>query len=132
MTPLAKLNPTWIGRLRPNSGEGITFDCPTCGPKHRLVAYFKNPLDGNPAADWPDTLWQRNGDDASHLTVTPSIDYPCWHGWIERGRVFADHETPLTVLLHIDGVPQLVRLSPEQTIQLAEQAAIAAEKMLGE
>lgn len=132
MIPLAKLNPKWIGVLRPNSGEGIQFGCPVCGPKHALVAYFSNPLDGQPRAEWQKPVWERVGETFEQLTVRPSMHYPCFHGWVERGRVFGVGESPLTALLTIDGKPQIVALSPEQTINLARQASLAAEKMLGE
>jgi hypothetical protein len=66
---LTTLNPQFIGRLRQESGEGILFDCPTCGPSHRLAAYFKNPVDGNPPAPWRDSAWEREGVDFATLTV---------------------------------------------------------------
>ena len=132
MIPLDKLNPKWIGVLRPNSGEGVQFDCPVCGPKHTLVAYFSNPLDGEPGAKGQNPVWERVGDTLDQLTIHPSINYPCcFHGWIEQGKVFDVKESPLTALLAVDGKPQVVALSPEQAIDVALRVLTTAEKMLG-
>lgn len=121
MKLLATLNPAWIGRLRQDSGEGITFDCPACGPRHRVAAYFKNPRDGNPPAPWPDSAWERDGEDFAALTLHPSIRYPCWHGWIESGRAFDVMESPLVVFgEQPSGNLGPIALSPRQARLQAE------------
>lgn len=131
MKKLTDLNPKWSGRLRPNSGEALEFDCPVCSPTHRLVAYFKNPLDGKEAANFPDVLWTREGDTFETVTVTPSIDYgaTCFHGWIERGRVFSVQEGPVLVPRG-RGKLELVVLSPLQALKYGKEVMEAAEALL--
>lgn len=135
MNTLLDLHPQWIGLLRPNSGEGITLDCPACGPSHRLAAYFKNPLDGGETAGWllkDGPVWERQGDDFAALTIKPSIDYPCFHGWIERGRVFHVNESPLRAAIRGPaGNVVLANLSPLQTIEIGGAAIAKANALLG-
>jgi hypothetical protein len=117
---LASLNPRWIGRLRPNSGEGIEFDCPVCPTSvgHRLVAYFENAIDGGPPPPWKETRWSRIGEDFDRLTLEPSINYPGhWHGWVEDGQVVDVAESPAEATLE-DG--RVVSLSPRQYRGLIE------------
>lgn len=114
MNKLRDLNPKWTGLLRPNSGEGMTLDCPRCGPSHKLAVYFSNPVDGLPAASWQTPQWHRDGEKFESLTIKPSIQYPCFHGWIENGDVIDISESPLQVMALIDGRPTLVALSPMQ------------------
>ena len=116
MKALTEFNPEWAGLLRtPEHGEGITLDCPVCGPRHRLCAYFSNPLDGQPPAAWQKPTWERYGNDFLTLTVSPSIQYPCFHGWIEDGQVIDVSESPLVVnMLRQDGSIGPVALSPRQ------------------
>jgi hypothetical protein len=112
------LNPEWLGQLRPDSGEGLSLDCPVCGPKHRLAAYFSNPVDGKDSAPWGDK-WKRTGESFSSVTVAPSLQYPCFHGWIESGLVFDVSESPLTVPMQTDKGVQLIALSPDQAFTVA-------------
>lgn len=116
MIPLIQLNPEWSGLLRPNSGESILLDCPNCGPKHRLCAYFSNPLDNQPCAPWQNPTWNRIGESFETLTLEPSIQYPCFHGWIEEGQVIDVRESKVHTWSMVDGRPQLVALSPRQVI----------------
>jgi hypothetical protein len=129
MRPLTSLNPEWIGQLRPKSGEGILFDCPGCG-KHHIAAYFSNPLDGEPGPTWQNPTWLREGASFATLTIKPSIDYPCFHGWVENGRVFSVNESPLTVLALIDGKPTPVALSPLQVVDIGGTAIAQAKALL--
>jgi hypothetical protein len=110
---LADLHPRWIGQLRPESGEGISLDCPVCGPHHQLAAYFENPVDGIAPAPWGDK-WKRTGESFHDLTVEPSINYPCFHGWIENGNVIDISESPAAVVMIVNGKQELVALSPLQ------------------
>lgn len=116
MKRLIDLTPKWTGLLRPNSGEGLTLECPACGPAHTLAVYFSNPVDGKPPAIWlkPSEIWLRENDAFENLTVAPSIQYPCFHGWIEGGNVIDISESPATVLMVIAGKETLVALSPQQ------------------
>jgi hypothetical protein len=122
MTPLTELNPKWCGLLRPDSGEGITLDCPKCGSSHRLCAYFDNPLDGEPAAYWQKPIWKRDGETFETLTISPSIEYPCFHGWIEDGQVIDISESPMRVKMLIGGAIRDVALSPKQAKALRDSS----------
>jgi hypothetical protein len=114
MIPLSNLNPKWIGLLRPDSGEGLTLVCPICGPTHCLAIYFSNPLDNQPCAVWQNPTWKRTGDDFESITVEPSLQYPCFHGWIEDGQVIDISESPAKAMTIINGVQRIVVLSPKQ------------------
>jgi hypothetical protein len=130
---LTDLNPEWLGLLRPESGEGISLDCPKCGSKHRLAAYFKNPIDGKEAAAWQKPIWERTGETFNALTLSPSLQYPCFHGWVENGKVFDIVETPMIVVDgELDKGGRPVALSPTQTIGYATQAILRAKQMLEE
>lgn len=122
MRPLTEFNPKWVGQLRsPEHGEGLAFDCPTCGPKHTLVAYFTNPIDGGPAMPAPpNQRWTRSGEDFAKLTVKPSLDYPCWHGWVEGGQVIHVSEGRPVQLFNPETKEHLgsVALSPGQVREL--------------
>lgn len=120
MKALTAFNPKWEGLTRtPEHGEGLTFDCPVCGPKHRLCAYFSNPLDGKPAVAWQSPSWKRDGNDFSTLTLSPSIQYPCFHGWIEEGQVIDISESTMVVnMQRPDGSFGPVALSPKQVRDL--------------
>lgn len=128
---LNDLHPEWMGVLRPNSKEGIQLDCPACGPKHRLAAYFSNPGDGQPPATWHTTLWERSEELFGLLTLTPSLLYPCWHGWIENGRVFDQSESPLVVFGKLpDGTHGPIALSPMQCLHLSRHILNHSYQML--
>lgn len=118
MIPLTNLNPKWNGLLRPDSGEGLSFDCPVCGPKHRLQVFFSNPLDGQSTASWQRQTWKRIGESFDALTIEPSIQYLCFHGWIEDGQVINISESTLSALMVVGGVQRLVALSPKQAAAL--------------
>jgi hypothetical protein len=120
MIPLINLNPKWIGLLRPNSGEGLTLDCPKCGSTHRLAVYFSNPVDDQPAALWQNPTWKRTGNSFEAITIEPSIQYPCFHGWIEDGQVIDIGESPANAIAIINGEQRLVALSPKQYKELHE------------
>jgi hypothetical protein len=124
MKSLTEFHPEWIGLTRTaEHGEGLTLDCPVCGPSHRLAVYFSNPLDGNPPAQWQSPTWQRDGDEFGSITIAPSIQYACFHGWIEEGQVIDVSESPLVVnMLRPDGVFGPVALSPRQVKQMTLQA----------
>lgn len=69
--------------------QGVMFDCPKCGG-HRLLTWFKQPIRLPPVA--PDLApgpgrWGFTGSGMENLTLNPSIDAGCWHGWIQEGVV---------------------------------------------
>lgn len=126
MVPLTSLNPKWIGLIRPDSGEGVSFDCPVCGPSHSLIAYFTNPLDGLPAVGWKhQQLWSREGDAFENLSLEPSIQHTCFHGWVENGQVISTGEaTHQAHLMDRTGKSVIVALSPRQVATLRAQGKI--------
>lgn len=141
MKRLGNLHPKWLGILRQNSGEGISFDCPNCKDEksHSIVAYFQNPLDGGETAEWiangGSTSWRRSGGDGFDfhtLSLAPSIKYPCFHGWLEVGRVFDIKDSPIVVLGQGANGTQPIALSPLQTIEGCQAAIDRAKVLLGD
>ena len=124
MEALTKLHPAWQSVLRKDSGEGVSFDCPACGPAHQLVAYFANPRDGKPPMPGRSVIWVREGDTFASLTLAPSLQYPCWHGWVEGGQVIDIREaTHYTRRLNEQtGRVENVALSPRQVREVAARA----------
>lgn len=126
---LIELNPRWIGSYRtPEHGEGFAFDCPNCGPNHTLAAYFKNPLDGGVATPGSGQ-WQRTGSNFDEITVEPSMEYPCFHGWVENGIVFQQTESPLVVPVETPQGLKLVALSPNQARNVCHQVLKTVEQL---
>jgi hypothetical protein len=121
MKNLIDLNPKWAGLTRAaEHGEGITLDCPVCGPTHRLCAYFSNPLDGQSPISWQTPTWKRESEKFVSLTLSPSLQYPCFHGWIEDGQVIDISESPAVVnMKRSDGSFGPVALSPKQFRELS-------------
>lgn len=68
--------------------QGIQLDCP-CGEGHALLLWFSNPLDAVPVPIHihPMARWQRMGEDVASLTLAPSVDAHCWHGFIKNGEI---------------------------------------------
>jgi hypothetical protein len=126
---LTQLTPQWIGVHRtPDHGEGVAFECPKCGPKHLIAAYFTNPLDGGPAVP-ESSKWSRSGSTFEDLTIEPSIQYPCFHGWVENGLVFDYSESPLTLPVQMGEGIGLAALSPNQARQVCSQVLAQVEEM---
>jgi hypothetical protein len=126
---LAELNPQWIGVNRtPDHGEGCAFDCPACGSGHTLAVYFKNPLDGGIPAHGG-VAWTREGSSWDNLIITPSISYPCFHGWVEDGLVFNINESPITLPVKSDDGIKLIALSPKQARQLCTKVLAKVEEL---
>lgn len=117
MIELSTLYPKWIGLLRPNSGEGLAFNCPKCGPSHKLAVYFSNPVDGQKSAAWQEQKWNRKGDTFETLTIEPSIQYPCFHGWIECGKIIDVSESPAHAFAIVNGNLTPIALSPSQFLK---------------
>lgn len=98
MINLTRLDPEWLqhgGRI-----VGVHFVCPVCSRwgarfegAHSVGVLFANPPDGGPAAPNDESIvanyqgqrWTRTGDTFETLTLSPSIDVRCWHGWINAG-----------------------------------------------
>jgi len=82
-------NGTWFHtREREHGASGLLLDCP-CGAGHKLAVWFSNPLAPAPAAhetEHPLARWQRTGETLDTLTIHPSVNAPCWHGWIQNGQ----------------------------------------------
>jgi hypothetical protein len=64
--------------------QGISFRCP-CGNGHRLLIWFAGR--GVPDEQAPPHRWTAIGTTVVDLTLTPSVDSKCWHGWIVNGMV---------------------------------------------
>ncbi|HEV7520135.1 MAG TPA: hypothetical protein VGP89_03485 [Candidatus Angelobacter sp.] len=126
---LLDLGPQWIGVTRtPEHGEGVALACPVCGPDHTLAVYFSNPLDGGAAAP-ASHQWTRSGTTFDELTVEPSIQYPCFHGWIENGLVFDYSESPMTLPVKVEDGIGLIALSPKQTRDICTKMLATVEAL---
>lgn len=73
--------------------QGLLLYCPCCFGKdsgaHALVVSFANPQ-GAPAAPPeadPNPRWTMTGTGLEDLTLSPSVNAGCWHGWIQNGEV---------------------------------------------
>ena len=62
----------------------MRFDCPVCSTKGNAHA-IRIPL--SPAVDQHGQSWQHTGAFPDSLTVNPSVNAGCWHGWIKNGEV---------------------------------------------
>lgn len=138
-TLIGNLHPKWLGVLRPNSGEGVQFDCPVCKDEksHPITVYFENPLDEGPVAEWfkngSTSTWRRSGSEFKTLSLAPSIQYPCFHGWVEIGHVFRVQESPIVVMANQSGGQMRpIALSPLQTIEACAAAVQRAKVLLGD
>ena len=66
------------------SGAFLVFDCPACSPKGDAHG-IRVPL--APKVDQNGQSWQHSGEFPDTLTLSPSINAGCWHGWIENGEI---------------------------------------------
>lgn len=67
------------------SDNGILrFDCPSCSLKGDAHG-IRVPL--APAVDQHGQSWNHTGQFPDTLTLTPSVDAGCWHGWIRSGEI---------------------------------------------
>ena len=96
---LTDLEPKFFVLYENGDKIGMVFWCPHCRTEH-LGVWFVDPVNqaDHPEIDWPKYMlthpehsyWQRNGDDFSSMTITPSIDaskYGHWHGFITSGEI---------------------------------------------
>jgi hypothetical protein len=88
MVPLSALDPKL-------SAEGIlTFDCPACTPdlpssrvtdkseQHRIRIPLKPAAPNSNGA-----TWDHSGEFPLTLSLNPSVDVGCWHGYVLSGQV---------------------------------------------
>lgn len=73
------------------SADGLVFLCPGCysaaeGPEgvHSIRVWFAGRR--APPEAKPDPRWKVSGTRLHELTLEPSINAECWHGWIREGR----------------------------------------------
>ena len=88
---LTELDPRWTTHEKGRKGQGIVFLCPHC-KTHFIAVFFANPLDGGAALPAPSDSqnayrWQRTGETFDILTLIPSINAPCWHGFVTNGEI---------------------------------------------
>ena len=62
----------------------LRFDCPVCSPKGDAHG-IRVPL--APARDQYGQSWQHTGVFPDSITVTPSVNAGCWHGFIRNGEI---------------------------------------------
>lgn len=78
--------------------QGMMFLCPACftkngGPKgtHRIMVTFVDrgvPDNyGSHARDGSPSRWVVTGTGFHNLTLSPSVDVGCWHGFVQNGDV---------------------------------------------
>lgn len=64
------------------SAQGVRFLCP-CGEGHALVVWFANR--GVPDGIEPLPRWEMSGSSLADLTLRPSVNARCWHGFVTGG-----------------------------------------------
>ena len=92
---LSELEPTFR-RWAPNGlgkanaiadAQGILFLCPACLNKdgHSLLVWFDER--GVPAEALPAPRWKVTGNSFEDLSLTPSVNAGCWHGFVTNGQI---------------------------------------------
>ncbi len=79
--------------------QGLLFNCPKCNPTHGCMVGFRDrdllphhasqrrlQPGEDPKAPRP-SRWEVTGTGFHDLTLKPSIDTGCWHGYITNGEV---------------------------------------------
>jgi len=104
---LTELKPVFIGHCAPGmkgfqrlpdvwGAQGILFLCPACTKvedgvliDHSILIWFENAEGVAPAPTdaTPIPRWHREGKTFDTLTLSPSVNASCWHGWIKNGTV---------------------------------------------
>lgn len=73
--------------------QGIVFVCPACVNTngHRINVTFKGrdvPEHlGTHGSDGKPSRWEVTGTTFEDLTLSPSVDVGCWHGYVTNGEV---------------------------------------------
>lgn len=65
--------------------NGLLFTCPKCPDGHSVVVWFA----GVPLKAWrsgPGRWHVTGGTGLGDLTLSPSIQTACWHGWVRSGE----------------------------------------------
>ena len=73
-----------IGTQMISDADGILLLCP-CGGGHELLLWFAG-RPRVPAKARPVHRWQAEGATIGTLTLSPSVNARCWHGWIRNGN----------------------------------------------
>jgi hypothetical protein len=63
--------------------DGVLFRCP-CGTGHGIIVWFAD-RSRVPASATPTTRWKASGTALADLTLSPSVDAGCWHGFVNNG-----------------------------------------------
>jgi hypothetical protein len=70
--------------------QGLRFRCP-CQDGHLIQIGFEGrglePHQASQARDGKASRWVVAGTGLADLTLSPSIDCVCWHGWVRDGEV---------------------------------------------
>ena len=87
---LADLDPAWVDAPC-GWGHGVTFDCPRCGPLHRLRVRFINPTDGSTRIHPEATHFRSAGTSFCTLSLVEAIQMaPCFSGWLRNGELLVE------------------------------------------
>lgn len=62
--------------------NAIMFDCP-CARGERLIINLANPIGAPRVAG---NAWAATGKTVDDLSLSPSVNSGCWHGWITNGE----------------------------------------------
>ena len=67
--------------------QGILFLCPACVNKdgHSLLVWFADR--GVPAEALPAPRWKATGTTFEDLSLSPSVNAGCWHGFVTNGEI---------------------------------------------
>ncbi len=67
-----------------STAQGVRFTCP-CDGGHSLLVWFAGR--GVPDDAEPRPRWDVMGSSIADLTLRPSVDAKCWHGFVTGGIV---------------------------------------------
>ena len=70
--------------------QSIWFECPVCRNHHVLVSFADRGLaddQGSRNREDKPSRWEISGTGFDDITLKPSVDCKCWHGFVTNGEV---------------------------------------------
>lgn len=71
--------------------QSLMFDCPKCPSRHKILVGFHDrgllPSEASHNKEGQPSRWHLRGTCFADMSLTPSIDTGCWHGFITGGLI---------------------------------------------